>query len=153
MQENKKKYLEGRCYVEVGSVKPSEMKIFFEMINAHESALFGFDNETIQMGYGVNEYLNIKIQTNDYFKSKEYRKITRDELLEAINVKDSQDKKYYYLMAENGSKPIFKHESYESALNEAERLIKTKQNIGFIEILECRTIVAKEIKLNIKTLI
>jgi hypothetical protein len=159
MQENENKYIAGRYYVECGTAQPHEMAKYFECFSKSQSKYFTFDSNVLECGYGVDEHKNVFHHVNAYFFRNGYRKISRDELLEAITPKDSltskdsQDKKYYYLMAEKGSKPIFKHESYESALTEAERLIKTKQDIGFIEILECRTIVAKEIKLNIKTLI
>lgn len=45
-------------------------------------------------------------------------------------------KEYYYLMAENGHKPSYKHETIESAIEEAKRLITVHKNIGRVEVLK-----------------
>lgn len=45
-------------------------------------------------------------------------------------------KNYYYLIAERGDKPHYKHETLESAVTEAKRLISTIKNIGKIEIVK-----------------
>ncbi len=45
-------------------------------------------------------------------------------------------KEYYYLMAEKGYKPNYRHETIDSAINEAKRLITEKPEIGKIEVLK-----------------
>jgi hypothetical protein len=45
-------------------------------------------------------------------------------------------KEYYYLMAENGYKPKYKHETIQSAIAEAQRLIVQRPDIGKIEVLK-----------------
>lgn len=45
-------------------------------------------------------------------------------------------KEYFYLMAENGYKPTYKHETIQSAIAEAQRLLTTNPFIGRIEVLK-----------------
>lgn len=47
-----------------------------------------------------------------------------------------EHKKFWLVWHERGSYPIFKHENYEDACNEAERLAKLNQGIK-IYVLEC----------------
>ncbi len=57
------------------------------------------------------------------------------------NEAKKESKSYYYLIADNGSKPNFKHESIESARNEAERLLLSNRPPNSIEIVHCIEIV------------
>ena len=114
-------------FIVCGTATKEQLKEYFRKSGIHSSLTFSINNNSFC--YGIYENNIVLLGVGQATKLGG----------EFITIEEEKPKQstYYYLMASNGGKPNRKHQTIESAREEAKRILLTDASQKSVEILQC----------------